>query len=104
MRDYGEVLLHTDTLWSITDEWLTSLSGEVFVQLLPLLRRTFTTFSPALRRALGEQRVKAGRAGTTNTAARGGEAASELDTERARRPLPLVARLLGLTYEENGVK
>jgi hypothetical protein len=97
LRDSGEILLHTDTLWSITDTWLSNISPENFVQLLPLLRRTFTTFNPPVRKALGE-RVKQG--ATTRSVAPSTGAATELDADRARRPLPLVAKLLGLTYEE----
>lgn len=97
LRDSGEILLHTDTLWRITDTWLTGISEENFIQLLPLLRRTFTTFSAPVRRALGE-RVKKGV--TTRTVAPSTATTAELDTDRARRPLPLVARLLGLNYEE----
>lgn len=93
LRDSGELLLHTDTLWEIADGWLSGLSAEGFLALLPLLRRTFTTFSPPLRRALGE-RVKHGPAPGATT--RSLTLSSGLDPDRARRPLPLVARLLGL--------
>ena len=103
LRDSGEILLHTETLWRITDEWLCGVSEENFVQLLPLLRRTFMTFAAPVRRSLGE-RVRTGASvGITRKKGTGIAPVSELDTERARRPLPLVAKLLGLTYEEKTV-
>jgi hypothetical protein len=90
LRGSGLVLLHDDTLWAVLDDWVSRLSGDAFVQLLPLLRRTFATFEAAERRNIGE-RARRGPA----SAARA-PAPSELDLERADRVLPLVARLLGL--------
>jgi hypothetical protein len=94
LKDSGEVLVHTDALWPILDRWVALLPADVFVQLLPLLRRTFSTFSPPLRRQLGERaRGGAGRTRTHSTLE------TDLDRERAERVLPLMAQLLGLTYE-----
>lgn len=99
LRDAGELLLHTDTLWRITDEWLCSVSEGNFVQLLPLLRRTFMTFAAPVRRSLGE-RVRSGKTASVTGKVAKGALPVEIDVERARRPLPLAAKLLGLTYPE----
>jgi hypothetical protein len=92
LRDSGEVLVHTDSLWPLLDRWVVALPQDTFVQLLPLLRRTFSTFAPPLRRQLGERAQ--GTAGSSLSPI----AATDLDVERAERTLPLLAQLLGLTY------
>ena len=94
LRESGDVLVHTDTLWIILDRWVSALDSDLFMQLLPLLRRTFSTFSKPLRRQLGER----ARGGAVRALAHGSPA-SEVDTERAERILPLVAQILGLAYE-----
>jgi len=40
----GLQLLHQDGLWLAFDNWLSDLAENVFVTLLPLLRRAFTGF------------------------------------------------------------
>jgi len=49
----GLLLLHDATLWQLLDDWITSLPGDTFMHVLPLLRRTFASFSSAERRQLG---------------------------------------------------
>ena len=51
----GTVLLIHKTLWQMVDNWIRKLSTEVFIELLPLLRRTFATFEFGERRQLGEK-------------------------------------------------
>ena len=51
----GTVLLLHDPLWRILDDWLRALSAEHFTELLPLLRRTFSSFEPGERRQLGDK-------------------------------------------------
>ena len=85
----GLILVHDARLFGLLDGWLTNLSTDVFQEVLPLLRRTFSQFPAPERRALGEK-------------ARSGEAraASSLDGNvdpaRAALVLPLVRQLLGL--------
>jgi hypothetical protein len=90
----GEVLYHDDALFGIFDGWLAELSEEAFPNLLPILRRTFGTFEPPLRRNLGERAARAESPGGPKPAPRTSEI--ELDGERAASVLPLVAKLLGL--------
>lgn len=49
----GMILVHDRTLWDILDAWLNALSEERFINLLPLVRRTFSTFSQPERQQLG---------------------------------------------------
>lgn len=85
----GLILLHDDVLWNVLDEWVASLRSDTFKNLLPLLRRTFATFSPPERRQMG-QRARHG----TITMTTG--LVTIIDVERADRVLPLVVQLLGL--------
>jgi hypothetical protein len=89
LRDGGMVLIHDDALFGVLDAWVSGLSSEAFDPVLPLLRRTVSTFPAPERRALGE-RVK-GRRGVAEAGPGGG-----LDPERADAVLPILALILGL--------
>jgi hypothetical protein len=101
LKSSGALLVHDDALWRIVDGWLVGLRHEVFVQTLPLLRRTFATFAAPERRMIGE-RARAG--GSLSTARRSSAADTEFDVARAEAVLPLVARLLGLRTEDPGLR
>jgi hypothetical protein len=66
--------------------------------MLPLLRRAFSGFQPAERRAMGEKvkHLGAGVARSTRAAA----VDTALDEERARRVLPILAHILGVSLDE----
>jgi len=83
----GALLLHEERLWTILDAWIMSLREETFLEILPLLRRTFSVFPPAERRQLGERAKGSGRSNLVD---------EEIDEERATRPLPLLRLILGL--------
>lgn len=91
LKGSGLLLLHDLTLWSVLDDWVTTLHGEAFTALLPLLRRTFSTFAAPERREMGE-RVTQGHLLPSSPA----EEFGRYDAERAEAVLPLLARLLGL--------
>jgi hypothetical protein len=84
----GTVLVHDVELLALIDNWLTTLDVDSFVDVLPLLRRTFGTFEVAERRQIGE-RV---RRGTTQTDTGGGQ---DLDAARVAAALHTIAELLG---------
>jgi hypothetical protein len=48
----GLLLLHNDSLWQILQNWLTSLSTDIFIALLPILRRSFAKFAPSERQKM----------------------------------------------------
>ncbi len=95
LRSSGLILLHNDELWRILDEWVGSVKTEVFPQLLPLLRRTFSTFTAPERSQIGALARRATRGST-----RSSTATDTIDETRAREVLPLVAQILGLEYDE----
>jgi hypothetical protein len=59
IRGSGLVLLHDDRILRLMDNWIAQLDSDVFLQTLPLLRRTFAYFAPAERLQLANK-VKAG--------------------------------------------
>ncbi|WP_143306335.1 DUF5682 family protein [Chitinophaga vietnamensis] len=90
LKGSGTLLLVDEELWQIVDNWVQQLDNDIFVQVLPLLRRTFSNFAPAERRKLGEK-VKAG--GCQLAAA--ATAISGIDESRAASGIPVVMQLLG---------
>jgi Family of unknown function (DUF5682) len=53
--DGALLLIHDAELRRLLDEWVSQLEEEQFVDMLPLLRRTFGTFAPAERQAIAER-------------------------------------------------
>ena len=101
------LLLHTEELLAIVDEWLASVPDDTFEDVLPLVRRTFSRYAPAERRQIGAHLKRLG----TEHGGRGGDrgraapdhhvdAHSELDLERATPVVTAVARLLGLPIQD----
>ncbi|MFD5467947.1 DUF5682 family protein [Kitasatospora sp. NPDC127059] len=88
----GALLLHDPRLLALLDEWLSGVGGEVFTDVLPLLRRTFAGLEAGVRTAIGG-RVAAGPLGAAPAAP---EATGELDRERADAAVPVLALLLGV--------
>jgi hypothetical protein len=92
LRGSGELLYHDQGLLGLFDRWLTGLPAEAFLQLLPLLRRTFATFEAPVRRNLGEKAKR----GVQAVPLESRVAQDQFDQERAASILPLLTRLLGL--------
>jgi hypothetical protein len=83
----GQALIHHPHLWSLVDEWVLALPEDMFIASLPLLRRTFSSFSAPERRQIGEM-ARTGGKGTSN----GGEV--NLDKARMEQALTLVKLIL----------
>ncbi|MFF7633870.1 DUF5682 family protein [Kitasatospora sp. NPDC008050] len=94
----GALLLHDPQLLALLDGWLTEVPADTFVDLLPLLRRTFATLEAGVLRGVAS-RVAAGRpaADASGPAGAGPTGAGDapLDEARADAALPTVLRLLG---------
>lgn len=84
----GLVLVHDRTLLALLDGWLAGLTDEQFLDVVPLLRRTFGAFESGERRAIGEA-VRDGRPAPA-------AAATGTDAERGALVLRTVADLLGV--------
>lgn len=89
----GEVLLADDRLFSTVDDWLTRQREETFVELLPILRRSFASFDATTRRSLLERVRQPGRPSESVA----------LDDPRAAaafaRVVPLLKKILGVTHD-----
>jgi hypothetical protein len=87
----GLLLVHDERLLELVDTWLTGIRDDAFLEVLPLLRRTFGTFASPERRSIGDRaRV------LRDPTARAAVADTELDVDLAAAALPVVARLLGV--------
>lgn len=96
LKGSGTLLLLDQDLWQVIDNWVASLAGEVFMQVLPLLRRTFANFTNPERRKLGEKARSGGGMGHQHT-----NISANFDAERAKQGLPVIMQLLGLTININ---
>ncbi|NVM62672.1 hypothetical protein FHW88_000948 [Mucilaginibacter sp. SG538B] len=96
LKGSGTLLLLDQGLWQVIDNWVASLAGEVFMQVLPLLRRTFANFTNPERRKLGEKARSGGGTGHQHT-----NISANFDAERAKQGLPVIMQLLGLTININ---
>lgn len=92
LRGSSMVLLYDDALWNLLYKWIEHLEEASFVQLLPILRRTFSKFEPVERKKLGEKAKKG--LSSSNTTRRTSE---ELffDQALADIPMPMLKLLLG---------
>jgi hypothetical protein len=84
----GLVLVHDDELLAALDAWVTSLGPDEFVNVLPLLRRTFGEFSTGERSNIADQLKQL----TTGVPRR--TEADEIDPERAAGAVRTVAEIL----------
>lgn len=86
----GLLLVHDERLLRLVDGWLTGIPPEAFVEVLPLLRRTFSEYPSPQRRQIGERAVR------LDGAAPGPEPGDhDIDAERAELVMPTVEVLLG---------
>ncbi|MFF3669293.1 DUF5682 family protein [Microtetraspora malaysiensis] len=88
----GLLLVHDPRLLAAVDGWLAGLSPEAFVDVLPLLRRTFGAFDVPERRAIGE-RVRSGASAVRDGGGAG--AGADHDDERAAPAVRTVLEILG---------
>lgn len=97
LRGSGQLLVYDEGLLNVIDRWLEGLNTETFNQLLPLLRRTFATFSKPERRSIGE-RIRS----QSTRGKYGGNGSPQIDfnQERADAVLPLALRLLGFEQDQ----
>jgi hypothetical protein len=95
LKGSGTLLLLDNDLWGIINEWISQLGEEVFTQVLPLLRRTFSNFSQTERRKLGEK-AKAGGITVIKKTETG------FDEERAKKGIPVILQLFGYKSQLNG--
>ncbi|RJF72762.1 hypothetical protein D3875_15640 [Deinococcus cavernae] len=84
----GTLLIHDAPLLNLLDGWLSGLEQSTFQEVLPLLRRVFSRFEKAERRAIGEN-LKGGGAKPRGVV-------TEIDEERGLQVVPIVLKMLGV--------
>ncbi len=92
LKGSGTLLLVDNDLWTVVYNWMHQLEEDAFKQLLPLLRRTFSSFTKAERRKLGEK-AKGGVSGTTSVSQ---QTMENIDATRALKGIPVVLQMLGV--------
>lgn len=90
----GAVLVHDANLLPLLEDWVAGLTEDAFLGVLPLVRRTFSTFEGPERARIAQ---RLGRARTGGPAV-AGEEAWTLHPERVRATLPVLGQLLGKTF------
>lgn len=89
LKGSGTMLLLNNDLWQVLSHWVTQLGEETFEELLPLLRRSFSNFSPSERRKLGEK-VKQGENNKPLI-----KTALTVDAERGSKGIDIVMKWMG---------
>jgi hypothetical protein len=92
----GLLLAHDRDLLAILDGWVASLSPQDFLDVLPLLRRTFGEFAEPERASIGRA-VRHPFGGSQDRGGRGDGGADEIDAGRAAGALRTVAMILAGT-------
>jgi hypothetical protein len=92
LAESGLLLIHQPELLGLLDTWVCGLRGEVFDDILPLLRRAFAKFAKPERKQIGQKLAAEQDAGAASPTGR----ADRIDWERGRRVLPTVRLLFGL--------
>ena len=87
--DGALLLIHDVELRGLVDEWVAGLTDDEFTDVLPLVRRTFSTFTPPERRLIGERLAAARTRGPAPVGA------DSYDLELAAPALAVVDQILG---------
>ncbi|AFD07103.1 DUF5682 family protein [Solitalea canadensis] len=83
-------LLLDDVIWGIINNWVGDLDEEIFQQLIPLLRRTFATYTSPEKQKIAIK-AKSGISGHVTPVIN-----RDFDTERAIKIVPVLNQLMGI--------
>ena len=92
------VLLHDEAIWGAVDAWLAQLGETQFLQILPLVRRSFSNFSNNERQSLGEKAKRAVPGPGASRAVIIEDGDEPWNSERAALALPVLSQFLGLQF------
>src|SRR5262249_39237716 len=90
LTGHGLLLIHDERLLRLVDGWITGIPAESFVEVLPLLRRTFSEYPAPQRRQIGERAVRLGEVAGADE-----RRDDDIDTQRGDLVMPTVGALLG---------
>lgn len=91
LKSSGTILLLDDNLWNLVNNWVSRLDDTTFTELLPILKRTFSEFSAAERRKIGEKAKYSGNDGGKTPISQ-----ENFNAEAGTEVIPLIRQLLGL--------
>lgn len=89
----GMVLVHDSRLLDILDQWVCSLPREIFEEICPIARRTFSTFEKPERRQIGEKLRRGSTTQSTDAVVM-----DDYDTARGTLVEPVLRLILGDSY------
>jgi len=98
LKGSGMILIYDHTLWNILYLWVAHLEQEAFIELMPILRRTFSKFEAPERKQIGEK-AKHGAVQAQDLIVETGNALSSsplFDEEKALRVLEPLKAILGI--------
>jgi hypothetical protein len=95
LKSSGTILLLDESLWSLINNWVISINDSDFTELLPVLRRTFSEFTSAERRKLGEKAKGNGGIVTQKQFTE-----QDFNEQHALKILPVIRKLLGIKRNE----
>jgi hypothetical protein len=93
LKGNGMILIYDNRLWNLLYSWVSLLPKHVFMELLPLLRRTFSKFEYGERKQIG---TKAKNGKVTESKTKSFAASDSFDHERAMSILPIIKQLAGM--------
>ena len=98
LKGNGMILIYDDRLWNLLYNWTTSLDEEVFMLILPYLRRAFSKFEASERKQIG-QKAKRGLADLNNNNRQ--EKIANWDESASLLAFETLDYLMGTTIKEN---
>jgi hypothetical protein len=93
LKNSGTLILYDNKLWNLIYNWVDQLPIEIFMEQLPFLRRTFSSFEFAERRQIGEKAKKGLAVTTSETLINQIE---NFDHQKAEQILPSLFKLINL--------
>lgn len=93
LKGNGMILIYDNRLWNLVYAWVTTLHGDTFMELLPLLRRTFSRFEYGERKQIG---IKAKKGLASENLSQGTTSSDIFDEERAVTIIPVIKQLCGI--------
>jgi len=90
LKGSGMILMYDDRLWNLLYQWVSALEKTTFIELLPMLRRSFAQFEYGERRKIGERAKQ----GLATGQAKAATPDTDFNHEAAAAILPVIARIL----------
>jgi Family of unknown function (DUF5682) len=99
LKGSGMILIYDQKLWNLIYRWVSQIQEDIFIELLPILRRTFSKFEYAERRQIGE---KAKEGIIRQDYSKVSDSQDDIDSERGEMVLPVLQMLFSLveTFHE----